>query len=150
MVQVLLVAWAINAIALALTALLLPGVKVDDAVTLVVAAAVVGLVNALIRPVVSLLTLPLTVMTLGLFAVVVNALMIGLAAWIVPGFDIDGFVPAIVGAIVLGILSTVIAFIAYSILRPQASGLAARTPRLRDESYSLIIPPLNRAAAAPP
>nr|WP_041374390.1 phage holin family protein [Phenylobacterium zucineum] len=84
---------------------IVPGVRVDDTGTLIVAAVLLGLVNAFVRPVVVLLTLPITIVTLGLFLLVVNAAMIGLVAMMLGGFRVDGLVPGVLAAIVTGVVS---------------------------------------------
>jgi putative membrane protein len=84
---------------------IVPGVSIDNVGTLVVAAVLLGVVNALVRPVVFILTLPVTILTLGLFLLVVNAAMIGLVALLLGGFRVDGFVPGILAAIVTGVAS---------------------------------------------
>lgn len=106
--MLLLIGWVINTISLFLTATLVPGIEVDDIATLILAALVIGLVNALIKPIVHLISLPITVITFGIFALVVNAAMLGLAAWLVEGFSIDGFLPALLGAIVLSVVSAIL------------------------------------------
>jgi putative membrane protein len=82
-----------------------PGVRVDDTGTLVLAALLLGIVNAVVRPVVFILTLPITIVTLGLFLLVVNAAMIGLVAWFLDGFRVDGLIPGVLAAIVTGLAS---------------------------------------------
>ena len=86
-----LVHWAVLAIALLVAVRLVPGVAVNSYSTLAIAALVVGLVNAFVRPVLVLLSLPITVLTLGLFYLVINIAMVALAEWIAPNFSIDGF-----------------------------------------------------------
>jgi putative membrane protein len=81
------------------------GISVSTALTLILAGLLLGLVNALVRPVVVLLTLPFTLLTLGLFLLVVNAAMLGLVAAFLPGFSISGFWPAFWAAIVVSIVS---------------------------------------------
>jgi putative membrane protein len=111
-----LLRWLINAVALALAVRLVPGLSTEGTgwTTLVAMAAVLGLVNALIRPLVRLLTLPLTAVTFGLFSFVINAGMLWLAAWLTERlfpeskFVIDGLIPALVGALVVSIVSTVL------------------------------------------
>lgn len=93
------------ALALAATAYILPGVHFDSWVALAVAALVLGVVNAIVRPILTILTLPITVLTLGLFYLVVNGLAFALAAWIVPGFGVSGFGWAILGALLVSIFS---------------------------------------------
>jgi putative membrane protein len=101
----LLFRWIINALALLLIATVVPGFHVSSFLTALLAALVLGLVNALIRPILFILTLPVTIITLGLFAFVVNALMIWLVSTVVPGFTVDGFVPALLAALLLWIVS---------------------------------------------
>jgi putative membrane protein len=84
---------------------IVPGVHVRDTGTLIVAAILLGVVNAFVRPVVFILTLPITIVTLGLFLLVVNAAMIGLVAWLLPGFAVGGLLPGCLAAIVTGVAS---------------------------------------------
>jgi putative membrane protein len=98
-----LIRLAIGAFGLWVAARIVPGMHFDGAGTLVVAAFLLGLVNAVVRPLVILLTLPLTVLTLGLFLLVVNGLMLALVAALLPGFHLDGFGAAVLGAIVSGL-----------------------------------------------
>jgi putative membrane protein len=84
---------------------IVPGVHVRDTGSLVLAAILLGVVNALVRPVVFILTLPLTIVTLGLFLLVVNAAMIGLVAMLLSGFTVNGLIPGILAAIVTGVAS---------------------------------------------
>lgn len=82
-----------------------PGLRFDSMGSLIAAAVLLGVVNAFVRPVIFVLTLPLTILTLGLFLLVVNALMIGLVAALLGGFHVDGLVPGILAAIVTGVAS---------------------------------------------
>ena len=93
------------ALGLWLAAQLVPGIDVDSTLTLAVAAVLLGVVNAFVRPVVFVLTLPITVVTLGLFLLVVNAAMIGLVALLLPGFEVRGLGAGILAAIVTGVTS---------------------------------------------
>lgn len=104
----LLLALVINAVALLATAYIVPGFKVDSFTSALLAGIVLGVVNTFIKPVLSFITLPLTIITLGLFAFVVNALVLFIVAYIVPGLRIDGWLPAILGAIVLSVVSTIL------------------------------------------
>ena len=80
------------------------GIRIDDAGTLILAGLLLGVVNAIVRPIVILLTLPITIVTLGFFLLVVNAGMVGLVAWLLPGFHINGgFWPALLTALIVGI-----------------------------------------------
>ena len=97
-----LVRWLLNAIPLWLATYIFDGFKFADLPSLIIAALLFGLVNAVIRPLILILTLPLTVLTLGLFILVVNALMLMLVAAIVPGFTLGGFWIAFWAAICTG------------------------------------------------
>jgi len=98
-----LIRLAIGAFGLWVAARIVPGMHFEGAGTLIVAAFLLGLVNAVVRPLVILLTLPLTVLTLGLFLLVVNGLMLALVAVLLPGFTLDGLGAAVLGAIVSGL-----------------------------------------------
>lgn len=107
----------INALALYLIDFLFVGISFNSWQSLLVSAIVLGIVNSFIRPVIQLLALPISILTLGIFALIVNAAMLALAAWIVPGFHIATFWTAFWGAIVLSITSTFLS----SITKPQPS-----------------------------
>ena len=98
----------ISGAALMFTANLLEGIYVDGWGSVFIAAIILGIVNAVIRPLLLILTLPLNVFTLGLFTFVINGLMLKTVASVVSGFDIIGILPAIVGAIILSVVSTVL------------------------------------------
>ena len=95
----------IAAAGLWLAARLVPGVSYDNLTSLLIAGVLLGIVNALVRPIVFILTLPITIVTLGLFLLVVNAAMIGLVAVLLKGFMVDGLVPGVLAAIVTGVVS---------------------------------------------
>jgi putative membrane protein len=104
------------ALAIALTAALVPGIDVDGgALSLLWIAVIFSLVNLLIKPIATLLSLPLILVTLGLFALVVNAAMLGLTAWLTTDLDIDGFFPALFGAIII----SVVLWVAELVLTPR-------------------------------
>lgn len=103
----LIIRWLANTLALFIVVNIVPHFHYDSLTTLAIAAAVLGLLNAIVRPILVFLTFPLTIVTLGLFLIVLNALMLELTARIVPRFEIDSFGWAIVGAIVLGLVSLV-------------------------------------------
>ncbi|SRR5258706_8556652 len=109
----LLIHWVLNALALYIVARILPGFHLSDFSSALVAAIIIGLVNALIRPILLLLTLPISILTLGLFALVINALMLLLASAISPGFKIDGFWWAFLGSILLSLVSTILHSLVY-------------------------------------
>jgi len=98
----------LNGLALLLVDQLLPGLALGSFTDALLAALVIGLLNALIRPVLLLLTLPITLITLGLFYFVINALLLGFAAYVLPGFSIDSFVTALLGSLLYSVLTTLI------------------------------------------
>jgi len=97
--------WLITAVALAVSARLVPGIHIASLPSLVFAALVLGLVNAVVRPVLVVLTLPVTVLTLGLFYLVVNGVSFALAAALAPGFAVATLGSAVFGALVAGLVS---------------------------------------------
>ncbi|GAB4241434.1 MAG: phage holin family protein [Deltaproteobacteria bacterium] len=98
-----------NAVAILLIGYLLPSVVTADGVMAAVAAAfVLGLVNAVVRPIFVLLTLPVTVVTLGLFLLVINGLLLWLVSAVVPGFHVNGFPAAVAGSVLLSAVSWVL------------------------------------------
>lgn len=96
-----LLRWFIGSLGLWLAATIVPGVNVEGVGTLMIAALLLGVVNAVVRPLLIILTLPITVITLGLFLLVINAAMLALVAWALPGLTIDGFFSALLGSIVI-------------------------------------------------
>jgi putative membrane protein len=104
----LLLHWFVSSLSLIIVAYLFPGISLDGPSAAVLAPIVIGLVNATVGFFLKILTLPLTVLTLGLFWLVINALMLQLAAYLVPGFYVAGFWSAFFGAIVLGIVSMIL------------------------------------------
>ncbi|MBI3577723.1 phage holin family protein [Candidatus Gottesmanbacteria bacterium] len=104
----LIIHWVLNGLALFIVSRILPGIVVKDFGTALIAALVIGLVNALVRPVLLLLTLPINILTLGLFTFVLNALMLLLAGSITPGFAVDGFWTALIGSILLSLVATIL------------------------------------------
>ncbi len=100
-----LIHWLITAGALAVAAKLIPGIQVSSLMVLLLSGLVLGVVNAILRPVLVLLTLPITVLTLGLFYLIVNGAAFGIAAALVPGFRVASLGSAVGGALVVGIVS---------------------------------------------
>ena len=107
MLAKLIVRAIFGALGLWIASKLVAGIVVNGSTALILAALLLGVVNAVVRPVVTLLTLPLTVVTLGLFLLIVNAAMIGLVSLIVPGFHVHGLVAGVLAAIVTGVTSWV-------------------------------------------
>ncbi len=101
----LLLIWTLNSLALIAVASFVPGIRVDGFMAAFAAAIVLGLVNTLIRPIFIVLTLPATVITLGLFILVINGLMFWFAGSILRGFVVEGFWPAVLGAVLYSIFS---------------------------------------------
>src|SRR5438093_13739989 len=101
----LLLVWLINAVALLALPYLVSSITVDSFATALIAALVLGLINAIVRPLLILLTLPATLLTLGLFIFVINAICLALAAWLVPGFTISSFGAALLGALMISLTS---------------------------------------------
>jgi len=104
----LLLNWLINAGALWLTTRLVPGITVRGTGALFLAALVIGLVNAIVKPILVFLTFPITIVTLGLFYLVLNGLLFYLAAAITPGFGLRGFGAAFLGALVMSVVGLVL------------------------------------------
>ncbi len=96
---------AISALGLWVASEILDGLKFESTSKLIVAALLLGIVNAVVRPLAFILTLPLTVLTLGLFLLVLNAAMVALVAWVVPGFEISGFWTAVGAALIVSLVS---------------------------------------------
>lgn len=101
----ILLRWLINTIAIMLMALYLPGIGVSSFYAALIAALVLGILNALIRPLIVLLTLPVNILTLGLFTLIINAFLFWFTSTIVKGFIVAGFWPAFWGALIMSVVS---------------------------------------------
>ena len=101
----LLLLWILNAVALLAVAYLLPTIEVTGFGSALLAALALGFINTLVRPVLAVLTLPITVLTLGIFYLVLNGLLFWLAGALLPGFDVAGFWAAVFGAILYGLIA---------------------------------------------
>lgn len=95
----------INMFALILTAFIIPGIYISGVMSGLLAALVLGLVNILVRPILTILTLPLTILTFGLFLLVINGISLMITAYFVPGFQVEGLLSAVLGAIILSLVS---------------------------------------------
>ncbi|MDH0089934.1 phage holin family protein [Achromobacter mucicolens] len=104
----LILVWILNAVALLAVAYLLPGITVASFGSALIAALVLGLVNMLVKPVLVLLTLPITIVTLGLFLIVINALLFWFVGSVLKGFQVNGFWWAVGGAILYSIISALL------------------------------------------
>lgn len=109
----------LNGMAIVVAAWAIPGLEVSGVLAALVAGAILGVVNVLVKPILLLLTLPLTLVTLGLFIFVVNAVCLGLTAFLVPGFTIGGFWPTVGGALVVSVVSWILNGL---LLRPALRG----------------------------
>ena len=101
----LLLTWLINALALLALKYIMPSITVDSFVTALIVAVVLGFINTLIRPIFVILTLPVTILTLGLFIFVINGLLFWAVGSFVPGFHVDGFWSGVFGAIIYSVIS---------------------------------------------
>jgi putative membrane protein len=101
----ILLVWLLNALALVVVAYVIPGIAVASFTSALIAALILGLVNAVIRPVLVVLTLPVTILTLGLFIFVINALLFWFVGSFVKGFEVQGFLAGLIGSILFSIVS---------------------------------------------
>jgi putative membrane protein len=101
----LFVRWLMLTVAIMAAAYLLPGIEINGVFSAFFAAAILGILNALLRPLLLLLTLPLNILTLGLFTFVINALMLMMASGVISGFHIAGFWSAVFGSLIIGVIS---------------------------------------------
>jgi len=97
--------WLVITIAILLSSKFISGIRVDSLLTALIAAGILGLINVFIRPVLIILTLPLSIITLGVFSFFINAFLLELVAYIIPGFEINGFLAAFLGALIISIVS---------------------------------------------
>ncbi|MBI2010456.1 MAG: phage holin family protein [Candidatus Chisholmbacteria bacterium] len=102
----MLVRLLINTLAVLVSAYIIPGVKVDSYFTALVVAVVLGILNAIVKPILVFLTLPITIVTLGLFILVINTLLVLLASSLVPGFRVDSFLTAFIFSLVLALVGS--------------------------------------------
>jgi putative membrane protein len=104
----LLLNWVLSAVAVWIVAQVVPGIHVNGAVAALIAALAIGFINATLGALLKIITFPLTILTLGLFWFVINAIMLELASSLVPGFQVRGFIAAFIGAIVLSLVNLVL------------------------------------------
>ena len=104
----LLLRWLINALTLLGLAYYLPGITVSTFYSALIAALVLGLINAILRPILVFLTLPINILSLGLFTLVINGLLFWFASTVVKGFEVSGFMPAFWGSLILTLVSWVV------------------------------------------
>ena len=104
----MVIKWFASALTLILVSQLVPGFQLENFTTALVAALIFGLINAILKPILLLLTLPINLLTLGLFSFVINALLLLLAARLTPGFMVDGFGTALIASILITVISTLL------------------------------------------
>ena len=97
--------WLIITMAILLASQFVPGIKVDSISTVVIAAALLGLINVFIKPILIIFTLPLNILTLGLFTFIINALLLELVAYFVKGFEVQSFLAAFLGSLIISIVT---------------------------------------------
>lgn len=110
----LLIRWFLNAVVIMLVAYIVPGLHVSGVFAALIIAIVLGIINITLRPLLLILTLPINIITLGLFTFVINGLMLWLASYIVKGFSIDSFMSALVGSIFISLIHYFIERVAHS------------------------------------
>ena len=103
-----IVFWAVNTLSLWVVGNLLSGIAFRDTTALLLSGLVLGILNTIVRPILLVLTLPITVLTLGLFLLVVNALVLMLVAWLVPGFEVRSFGVGLIAAVLVSVVSYII------------------------------------------
>lgn len=101
----LIAEWFLNGLGLFIVSRIVPGIILSDFASALIAVIIIGLVNAFIKPVLVLLTLPINILSLGLFTFIINALLLLLASALAPGFEVDGFGTALIGSILLSIIN---------------------------------------------
>lgn len=104
----ILLLWVLNALALLAVTYLMPTIQITGFVSALIAALGLGLLNTLVRPILAILTLPITVLTLGLFYLVLNGFLFWLASAFLPGFDVQGPLAAIIGALLYGVIAWIL------------------------------------------
>ena len=107
-----LIGWLLSALALYLMAQLVPGIEIRGFGTALIATIIIGLADLILGPILVFLTFPITFLTLGLFLIVIKGFLLKLASMFTPGFRVNGCLPAILGAVVLAILSTILHYLA--------------------------------------
>lgn len=110
-----LASWLLSALAIIIVANFVPGFTVDNFLTALIVALVLGVINAFIKPFILVLTLPINILTLGLFTFVINAVLILVVSRIVPGFQVAGFVPALIAGVALWLINLVVNLVIFPV-----------------------------------
>lgn len=100
-----LIRWVIYAILIVFVSWIVPGIEVDNFVSAMLVCVILALINTFIKPFIQLITLPVTIITMGLFTFIINALMLMLAGLVAPGFEVEGFLSALIGSLLLSLFS---------------------------------------------
>ena len=113
--------WLVITVAILLASWLVSGIRIDSLLTAIIAAGILGLINVFIKPVLIILTLPLSIITLGVFTFFINALLLQLVAYMIPGFEVEGFLAAFLGALIISVVSWLANYfiVNHNIDRPQ-------------------------------
>ena len=106
--MVLLVRWILFTLAIMFTAWLVPGIEIENFQSAMLVTVIIALINIFIRPLIVFITLPINILTLGLFTLVINALLLMLAGYLAPGFEVDGFISAFLGSVIMAFLGLII------------------------------------------
>ena len=101
----MLLRWGLYALLIVFVSWIVPGIEVDNFISALFVCIILALVNTFIKPLIQIIALPVTILTLGLFSLVINALMLMLAGWIAPGFEVEGFLSALIGSILLSLFA---------------------------------------------
>ena len=109
--MILLLKWFVLTASILLVSYLLAGIQVDHFLTAVFAAAVLGILNSIVRPILILLTLPINLLTFGIFTFIINAALLMLVSVMIPGFDIDGFWTAVLGSILISVINALLSWL---------------------------------------
>ena len=106
--MILIVKWIVYALAIILTAWLIPGISVANFWSAMLACVVIAIINVFVKPVIKFISLPINILTVGLFSLVINALLLMLAGWITPGLHVDGFLNALLGSLILSVCGVIV------------------------------------------
>lgn len=101
----ILIRWVVYSILIIFVSWIVPGIEVDNFISAMFVCIIIALINTFIKPLLQLITLPVNILTLGLFSLVINALMLMLAGWIAPGFEVEGFLSALFGSLLLSLFA---------------------------------------------
>ena len=101
----ILIRWVVYAILIIFVSWIVPGIEADNFISAMFVCIIIALINTFIKPLLQLITLPINILTLGLFSLVINALMLMLAGWIAPGFEVEGFLSALFGSLLLSLFA---------------------------------------------